>query len=270
MIVFPRAKINIGLTIVRKRDDGFHDIETIFYPVGLTDALEFIVPAKPGSADRLTVTGTGAGCATADNLVVRAAGLMREKYKFPCLKIHLHKMIPPGSGLGGGSSDASSMLMLLNRYFCLRANEQELLTLALMLGSDCPFFIKGTPVLAIGRGELFTPLPCFLNGYYIVIVRENIHISTPLAYANSKPRGSSSGLKELIKAPLEKWRDSIANDFEEYAFREHPRLQDLKQGMYEAGALFSSMSGSGSAIFGIFSKEPVSPPRGNIIWQGWL
>ncbi len=160
--------------------------------------------------------------------------------------------------------------MLLNRYFCLRANEQELLTLALMLGSDCPFFIKGTPVLAIGRGELFTPLPCFLNGYYIVIVRENIHISTPLAYANSKPRGSSSGLKELIKAPLEKWRDSIANDFEEYAFREHPRLQDLKQGMYEAGALFSSMSGSGSAIFGIFSKEPVSPPRGNIIWQGWL
>jgi 4-diphosphocytidyl-2-C-methyl-D-erythritol kinase len=270
MITFPKAKINIGLTIVRKRDDGFHDIETIFYPAGITDALEFVVPQPISGQDNLTVTGLATDCLPEDNLVLKAVDLLRTKYEFPFLNIHLHKLIPPGSGLGGGSSDASAMLMLLNRTFKLQIGRQELEEMALTLGSDCPFFIHGTPVLATGRGELFTPLNCFLDGYYLIIVRENIHISTRLAYANNKPRGKKSGLEELIKAPVEEWKENIKNDFEEYAFREYPRLESIKEGMYNAGALYSSMSGSGSAIFGIFRTRPVSPPTGNIIWQGWL
>ncbi|MFO7574170.1 MAG: 4-(cytidine 5'-diphospho)-2-C-methyl-D-erythritol kinase [Bacteroidales bacterium] len=269
MVTFPKAKINIGLTIVRKRDDGFHDIETIFYPAGLSDALEFVVSEAGLGPDELTVTGVAAGCRPEENLVIKAVNLLRAKYKIPFLRIHLHKVIPPGSGLGGGSSDASAMLMLLNRTFKLQIGRQELEDMALKLGSDCPFFIQGSPVLATGRGEVFTSLPCFLDGYYLVIVRENIHISTPLAYANSKPHGKTSGLEELIKAPLEEWKNNIKNDFEEYAFREHPRLELLKQGLYDSGALYSSMSGSGSAIYGIFRTKPESPPPGNIIWQGW-
>ena len=270
MITFPKAKINIGLTIVRRRDDGFHDIETIFYPTGLSDALEFVVQEAVVGPDILTVTGLDSGCRQEDNLVIRAINLFREKYDIPGLRIHLHKLIPPGSGLGGGSSNASAMLMLLNRYFKLQIGRQEIEEMALKLGSDCPFFIQGTPVLATGRGEVFTPLPCFLDGYYLVIVRENIHISTPVAYAKSRPRGKTSGLEEMIKRPVEEWEKTITNDFEEYAFREHPRLALLKQGIYDAGALYSSMSGSGSAIYGIFRTKPTTSPPGNIIWQGWL
>lgn len=270
MLTFPRAKINIGLTIVRKRDDGFHDIETIFYPIPLADALEF-VPAGPDAvSDTLTVTGVADLGNPADNLVTKAVSLLRTRYPVPYLRIHLLKTIPPGSGLGGGSSDASAMLVLLNRYFGLQASQEELLTLALQLGSDCPFFIRPEPVLATGRGEIFTPLRCLLTGYYLVLVRDDIHISTPMAYAGSKPRGSEAGLAGLVTAPVEEWKDRVVNDFEEYAFRQHPRLSMLKQGMYDAGAIYSSMSGSGSAIYGIFTSRPNTPPPGNIIWQGEL
>lgn len=270
MITFPRAKINIGLTIVSKRTDGFHEIETIFYPAGISDVLEFVVPRERVLSDQLVVSGVVTDCRPEDNLAVRAVSLMRERYNIPFLRIHLHKVIPPGSGLGGGSSDASAMLLLLNRYFRLQINQDELGEMALKLGSDCPFFIRQTPQLATGRGEIFTPLNCFLDGYYLVIVREGIHISTRLAYSESKPRGRVSGLERLIMEPIIEWKNSIVNDFEEYAFREYPLLAGLKQGMYDAGALYSSMSGSGSAVYGIFSSRPTTPPAGNIIWQGWL
>jgi 4-diphosphocytidyl-2-C-methyl-D-erythritol kinase len=270
MIAFPKAKINIGLSIVRRRDDGFHDIETVFYPTRFTDALEFVVAGDEPDADEITVTGIDSGCRSEDNLVIKAVKLLRETNDIPWLRIHLHKMIPPGSGLGGGSSDASTMLMLLNRYFNLQAGTQDLQSIALRLGSDCPFFIQGAPVLATGRGEIFSSLPCFLNGYYLIIIRENIHISTPLAYSNSKPRGRASGLGELIMTPVEEWKDAIKNDFEEYAFREYPALAKIKKAMYDSGAIYSSMSGSGSAIYGIFTSKPYTLPAGKIIWQGWL
>ena len=272
MITFPRAKINTGLNIIRKRSDGFHDIETIFYPVGLSDALEFVVPAESVAEDELSVTGFPAGCPSSENLAVRAATLMRERFEFPYLKIHLHKSIPPGSGLGGGSSDAAGMLMLLNRYFNLGATGNDLKSMALTLGSDCPFFINGSPVLATGRGEIFDPLPCFLDGAYIVIIHEGIHISTPLAYSKSNPRGRGSGLKELIELPREEWREMITNDFEDYAFNAFPVLADIKSSLYRAGAFYSSMSGSGSAMYGLFPEEPANKAliQGNIIYQGWL
>jgi 4-diphosphocytidyl-2-C-methyl-D-erythritol kinase len=272
MITFPRAKINTGLNIIRKRSDGFHDIETIFYPVGLSDVLEFVVPAESISEDELTVTGFPAGCPSSENLAVRAAILMRERFEFPCIKIHLHKSIPPGSGLGGGSSDAAGMLMLLNRYFNLGATGNDLKTMALKLGSDCPFFIEGKPVLATGRGEIFDPLPCFLDGAYIVIIHEGIHISTPLAYSKSVPRGKSPGLKELLELPREDWREKMTNDFEDYAFQAFPVLADIKASLYRAGAFYSSMSGSGSAIYGLFAGVPANPAliQGTVIHQGWL
>ncbi|MBE0676502.1 MAG: 4-(cytidine 5'-diphospho)-2-C-methyl-D-erythritol kinase [Bacteroidales bacterium] len=272
MVTFPRAKINIGLNIIRKREDGFHDIETIFYPTGLCDALEFVIPVEGLEADTLTGTGFAAGCPVDDNLVVRAVRLLREDYEIPFLRIHLHKMIPPGSGLGGGSSDAAHMLMLLNRYFDLGIANEVLMEKSLTLGSDCPFFIYGSPAIATGRGELFDKLGCFLEGNYLVIVHEGIHISTPIAYRNSKPHVRDTHLADLIGTPSHSWKNTIENDFEEYAFSIHPRLAEIKESLYESGAWYSAMSGSGSAVYGLYSKKPERPSliKGTIIYEGWL
>lgn len=270
MVVFPKAKINIGLNIIGKRTDGYHNIETLFLPVGLCDALEF-VPAGQGTAnDELTVSGSMNGVNPADNLVFKAVKLLRQRTPFPRLRIHLHKVIPTGSGLGGGSSDASSMLVGLNRYFSLGFTCEELQNLALELGSDCPVFISGTPAFASGRGEIFEPAPKIPDGLRIVIVHEGIHISTPEAYRNSRPAIPAVRLRELTQRPAEEWRDTIRNDFEEYAFGMYPQLADIKASMYRAGAIYSSMSGSGSAVYGLFMGEPRFPEKikGTIIFKG--
>jgi 4-diphosphocytidyl-2-C-methyl-D-erythritol kinase len=269
MVTFPRAKINIGLFITEKRGDGYHNIESLFAPVGLSDALEFVEAGDNCQSDELTVTGVMAGCNPADNFVMKALEIVRRKRTIPYQRIHLHKAIPAGSGLGGGSSDASAMLLALNKRYSVGYNAQDLHQAALSIGSDCPFFINCAPVIATGRGELFEPAPPLPSGLKIVIVHDGIHISTPEAYANCTPRRRTRGLRELISQPLSEWRESITNDFEEYAFRRFPRLAEIKESLYVAGAVYSSMSGSGSAVYGLFVGDPDTHViKGNIIYCG--
>jgi 4-diphosphocytidyl-2-C-methyl-D-erythritol kinase len=272
MVTFPKAKINIGLYITGKRGDGYHNIETLFHPVDLCDALEFVPAPTEASTDELIVSGLVTDCNPADNLVIKALNLLREKLPIPHLRIHLHKAIPAGSGLGGGSSDASAMLVALNKFFSLGISSDNLKEMSLKIGSDCPVFIAGTPVMASGRGEVFSPAPQLPAGLTLIIVHEGIHISTAEAYRNCSPQMPDRTLSELIAGPVERWKGTIKNDFEEYAFAQHPILAEIKESMYRAGALYSSMSGSGSAIYGLFSGEPeqVSLIRGRIIFNGPL
>jgi 4-diphosphocytidyl-2-C-methyl-D-erythritol kinase len=259
MVIFPKAKINIGLRITEKRSDGFHNIETIFYPVHLCDALEFIIPEKPLKEDVLSVTGLLAGQDTADNLVLKAVKKVREVRAFPFLRIHLHKAIPAGAGLGGGSSDASSFMNALNKYFNLDLGNGKLKQLSAELGSDCPFFIDCVPSFAKGRGEILTSLKPVPAGFHLVIVNPGIHINTREAYGNITPGQPDSSLKELYDLDPSKWKDLILNDFEESVFRRHPRIHEIKKSLYKMGALYSSMSGSGSTVYGIFLSKPDIP-----------
>ena len=253
MIVFPNCKINLGLHVLRKRTDGYHDIETVMYPVELNDALEFI----PNEKDSLTVTGiTFEQKNITDNLVYKALAVIRRYREVPPLKIHLHKAIPSGFGLGGGSSNASFMLTALNKEFNLGFSVEELKQFALEIGSDCPFFISNTPSLSQGRGEVLTALNVNISNYYIMIVSPQIHISTAEAYSLIKPNNSRDSLSQIIEKPITDWSKLLVNDFEEPIFKKHPILKDIKSQLYEKGALYSSMSGSGSAIYGIFETKP--------------
>jgi 4-diphosphocytidyl-2-C-methyl-D-erythritol kinase len=269
MIVFPKAKINLGLRITRKRSDGYHDIETLFYPVGLSDALEFIVTDEHLHKDILTVTGINTGSDPDDNLVIKALRKLREEYSFPFLKVHLHKVIPVGAGLGGGSSDAVFILKAVNRFFDLSIDDIKLKAIALELGSDCPFFIDNIPAFATGRGELLVPVGSVLSGYYIIILNPGVGINTRQAYQNCFPKESRESLLLLTKRSVKKWKNLIINDFEEYAFKKYPLIGEIKNELYNSGALFSSMSGSGSSVYGIFSKKPEIPVRLKdfVIWE---
>jgi 4-diphosphocytidyl-2-C-methyl-D-erythritol kinase len=259
MVIFPQAKINIGLRVIEKRTDGFHNIETIFYPVCLCDALEFIVPEEPLKEDILTLTGLMTGQDPADNLVIKAVRKIRELKAIPFLKLHLHKAIPAGAGLGGGSSDASALMNSLNKYFDQGTTGDGLKKISLDLGSDCPFFIDPVPSFAEGRGEILTPLPPLQKGLFLVLVNPGIHINTREAYGNIKPGRSESDLRELYRLDISKWKDQIINDFEASVFKMHPQIRKIKERLYEMGAIYSSMSGSGSTVYGIFQKKPVIP-----------
>ncbi len=272
MIVFPKAKINLGLRITRRRSDGFHDIETIFYPIGLTDALEFAVSGTSDNRDLLTVTGINPGGLPEDNLVVKAAVRLREIRRFPFLKIHLHKVIPTGAGLGGGSSDGALLLKAVNRHFNLKIDANTIKTAALELGSDCPFFIDAVPSFATGRGEVMKDLPEVLKGFYLVLMNPGVEINTREAYQNCRPEIPATTLEEIISRPITDWKVLIMNDFEEYAFRKHPVIKDIKTGLYDCGADFSLMSGSGSSAYGIFNEKPRIPDhlKKYLIWEGIL
>jgi len=259
MIAFPIAKINIGLRVTGKRNDGFHDIETIFYPVGLCDALEFVVPSGQVTTDELTVTGINIGSRPDKNLVMRCVRKMRENYPVPNLKIHLHKAIPPAAGLGGGSSDAACMIKAINKCFSLSLNETTLKSIALDLGSDCPFFIDPVPSCATGRGEILKPVSNILDGYNIVLINPRIRISTRDAYNNCVPSKPKKSLEQLVTLHPSDWKKLIANDFEDYAFKLYPEIREIKRSLYGAGAVYSSMSGSGSTVYGIFDKKPEIP-----------
>ena len=253
MVVFPNCKINLGLHVLRKRTDGYHDIETVMYPVGLNDALEFI----PSEKDSLTVTGiTFEQKNMADNLVYKALAIVRKYKEIPPLNSHLHKAIPSGAGLGGGSSNASFMLTALNKEFNLGFSTEDLKKFALEIGSDCPFFISNIPSLSQGRGEILTALDVDISNYYIMIVSPQIHISAAEAYSLIKPNDSRDLLSQIIEKPITEWSKLLVNDFEEPIFKKHPILKDIKSQLYEKGALYSSMSGSGSAIYGIFETKP--------------
>jgi 4-diphosphocytidyl-2-C-methyl-D-erythritol kinase len=272
MITFPKAKINFGLRITGKRSDGFHEIETIFYPIGLCDALEFVVAKAPVYDDQLVVSGFKIGTSQDNNLVIKAVRKIRENFPLPFLKVHLHKAIPAGAGLGGGSSDAACMLRTLNRYFDCGLSYGQLKSYALELGSDCPFFIECTPSLARGRGEILSAVKPFLEGYHIILVNPGISISTREAYLYTS---ISQSKKELAKVPdsdPDTWKKMISNDFEDFAFNLHPGIADLKRTLYRSGAVFSSMTGSGSSVYGIFRTKPgISEKlRKFVIYEGLL
>lgn len=271
MIVFPVSKLNIGLRITGKRDDGFHNIETIFYPVGLSDALEFVVQEHT-TKDTITISGIKIGNDTDNNLIIKTLKRLRSRFRFPFLKVHLHKAIPVGAGLGGGSSDAACMLKAVNKHFELNISNNELKAIALELGSDCPFFIDGSPSFATGRGEVITHLKPMLSGFYLVLINPGIGINTAEAYKNCQPAVPEESLSSLYLTPVAEWKNRIVNDFEEYAFRIHPFISEIKTELYNSGALFSLMSGSGSSVYGLFSKKPVLPEklRKFVIWEGLL
>lgn len=272
MIVFPIAKINLGLRIVSKRPDGYHNIETIFFPVNLHDALEFVVSDTNFDSDILVTSGIDTGSHGNDNLVIKAAVKLRQSHQFPYLKIHLHKAIPAGAGLGGGSSDAAFFLKAVNKFLNLGIAESELKSIALELGSDCPFFIDHKPVYAVGRGEILKPVSLSLDGYYLVLLNPRLHVSTKEAYGNCVPRMPETRLENLINRPVEDWKNFIYNDFEEFAFTKFPLIGDLKNELYDSGALFSLMSGSGSSVFGIFREKPQLSDKITefVIWEARL
>ncbi|MEJ7626796.1 MAG: 4-(cytidine 5'-diphospho)-2-C-methyl-D-erythritol kinase [Ferruginibacter sp.] len=251
MILFPNAKINIGLQITGKRPDGFHDIETIFYPVTVKDALEII------SSDTFHFKVTGNALIDVHtNSSVKAWQLLRNDFpSISEINMHLHKNIPSGAGLGGGSADAAFCLQLLNTKYELGLSRSRLLGYALQLGSDCPFFIINTPCYATGRGEKLDEINLDLSAYRILIVYPGIHINTAEAFSEINKFSATNLLKEFVSNPVETWKNNIINDFEEPVFRSHPSIKGLKNKLYEHGALYASMSGSGSTVFGIFSKN---------------
>jgi len=256
MISFPKAKINIGLRVIEKRQDGFHDIETLFYPIPLSDALEFVAVQVKGKEDELVTTGINIMTKPDKNLVIKAVRTLRARYPVPPLRIHLHKAIPAGSGLGGGSSDASCMIKSIDKCFRFGITGEEMKEIALELGSDCPFFLNPVPSAAKGRGEKLTPVHPFLTGYHLVLLNPGFLISTREAYHNCIPSKRDGNLEDIITLPVSSWKKSIRNDFEGFVFRVYPLAGDLKRALYRSGAVYSSMTGSGSSVYGIFSGRP--------------
>jgi len=253
MLFFPNAKINIGLSVTEKRSDGFHNLETVFYPVLISDILEFTFSENKTSFNN---TGLKINIPDKENLVLKAYNLLKNEFKLPELSIHLHKIIPFGAGLGGGSSDAAFMLKVLNEYFNLKLPEKSLIKLAGMLGSDCPFFIKNNPVFAEGTGNIFTEIDLDLSEYYILIVKPEIAVGTKEAFKNIVPRKPEISVKDIVKLPVEEWKSGLTNDFEKTVFKLYPEIKKIKDKLYETGAVYAQMSGSGSAVFGIFTKKP--------------
>jgi 4-diphosphocytidyl-2-C-methyl-D-erythritol kinase len=251
MIVFPNAKINIGLNVVEKRPDGFHNIESIFYPVlELFDVLEVIV------SDELKFTSSGISIPgkNQDNLCLKAYHLIKADFDVAPVHIHLHKVIPIGAGLGGGSADAAFTLKVLNQLFGLKLTDEQLIDYARKLGSDCAFFIKNQPVYAFGKGDEFEPIALDLSKFDIKIEYPNIHVGTAEAYAGVHPKKSVTSVKEIIQLPISEWKNELKNDFEDSIFPNHPQIKVLKEEFYSEGALYASMTGSGSAVFGVFEN----------------
>ena len=255
MIAFPNAKINLGLRILQKRPDGFRNIETVFYPVELYDILE-IIPANDGLFS-FTATGIPIPGERSANLCSSAYHLLSSVVRLPPVKIHLHKAIPVGAGLGGGSSDGAFTIKILNDLFGLNLPEEQMVDVARNLGSDCAFFIRNKPAFAYEKGDKFEFLDLDLSKYRIEIITPGIHVNTGEAYSMVKPgRGSGNPdlhLKEIIARPVETWKGTLKNDFEKPLFVKYPELKKLKQDFYDRGAIYASMSGSGSSIYGIFS-----------------
>lgn len=271
MITFPKAKINFGLRVTGKRSDGFHNIETIFYPVPVCDALEFVV-AQNSANDEIVVSGLNINSRHEDNLVIKAVRKLRVNLPVPFLKIHLHKAIPSGAGLGGGSSDAAFMLRAINKYFDYSIDDSVMKSYALSIGSDCPYFIDPVPSIATGRGEVLSHVKPFLEGYFLLLINPGIHISTKEAYLNTNPSQPETGLEELSGSGPAVWKKLIVNDFEEYAFKLYPKIAAIKKALYKSGAVYASMSGSGSAVYGIYEGKPeiTVKLRDNVIYEGYL
>lgn len=256
MIVFPNCKINLGLHILDKREDGFHNLETVFYPVPFRDALEILPNANNASEIEFTGTGLAVDGKTEDNLCIKAYHLLKKDFPYlPSVKIHLHKALPMGAGLGGGSADAAFMLKMLNEKFRLNLSTSQLINYSLQLGSDCPFFIINKPCFATGRGEILEEIAVDLAAYRIVLINPGIHINTGWAFSNLTPAKPVRSVKEIIQQPINTWKEELKNDFEDPVFAAHPAVKEIKDRLYAQGAIYAAMSGSGSTVFGIFSSE---------------
>ena len=262
MLTFPCAKINLGLNITSKREDGYHNLETIFYPVPLTDALEVKLMHDDFPSDEpcdLKITGNAVDCDEKNNLVVKAYTLLAQDFKLPRVHTHLVKRIPMQAGLGGGSADGAFMIRLLDERFRLNMGIAEMERYASRLGSDCAFFITAEPSFATGRGEVLEPVNIAeqnLQGYYIAIVKPAIAVSTREAFQQIICRQPEYCCRDIVRQPVETWKTVLTNDFEEPAFKQYSELADIKQRLYDLGAVYAQMSGSGSAFFGLFRTDP--------------
>lgn len=267
MIAFPNGKINLGLRVIQKRPDGFHDLETAFYPIPLRDILEII--ESPDGATRLLSYGMPMGNEE-DNLCMRAYHLLRRDFpKLPPVHIHLYKAIPPGAGMGGGSADASFTLKLLNKKFKLNIPDSRLFAYALQLGSDCPFFLPNQPALATGRGEILKPFPPLLKGCQIWLCYPEIPISTAALFKKIKPAIPVHSIEEILNKPINQWQGLLINDFEIIMMEMHPEVRHIKKMIMQHGAIYTSMTGTGSAVFGIFpaSASPKNIPGVFNFWK---
>lgn len=257
MISFPNAKINLGLNIVERRPDGYHNIETVFYPIPLTDVLE-IVPAADGTDTTLTCYGNPVDCPPEKNLVMKAYRLMQERYHVPAVSIHLYKHIPDGAGLGGGSSDAAHTLVMLNKMFKLELSDEELAGMAVQLGADCAFFIYNRPMIATGIGDVLSPVDVNLQGMTLLLVKPPVGVDTRTAYSRVKPQEPLMPLTDIISRPLPSWDGLLVNDFEPSVFAALPQLWLIKARLLDTGAQYAAMSGSGSTVFGIFDNDKLA------------
>ncbi len=270
MIYFSPAKINVGLQILKKRADGYHDIQSVMHPIGLCDILEISTSPTTGQDFLFSQSGIRFVGDLENNLCHGAWELIRVETRLPPVQIHLHKQIPVGAGLGGGSSNASTTLLGLNAIADKPLTVKRLSELAANLGSDCPFFLDQKTMLMEGRGEILTPLLLNMDEIYLVLLFPEIHVSTPEAYSGVNPAIPRFQLKEIIKEPLSRWKGHIENDFEKSVFNRYPQLDSLKQELYNRGAIYASLSGSGSSLYGLFKEQPSLPDslRKYVIWEG--
>jgi 4-diphosphocytidyl-2-C-methyl-D-erythritol kinase len=268
MVVFPNAKINLGLNVTGKRPDGFHDIQTLFYPIAFRDILEIIL-SETGKLE-FQVTGLPVPGSMMDNLCVRAYNILEADYPIPPVRIHLHKIIPMGAGLGGGSSDAAFTLVLLNDLFSIGLSTSRMMDYASRLGSDCVFFIENRPVFATGKGDRLEPATLDMKGYSCIVVVPSIHVSTVEAYTSVRAKEPAEPIRMVINRALPEWKDHLFNDFEPTVFARFPAIGSIREQLYTAGAVYASMSGSGSAVYGIFRKHLPGPDQfpGCLTWSG--
>ncbi len=256
MVTFPNAKINLGLDVVAKRPDGYHNLETIFYPVPLQDILEITVTEEEGAPDyTFKMHNAVFEGDNNDNLVVKAYKILASDHKLPKVEMSLYKNIPTGAGLGGGSADAAFALKMLNEIACLNLSDEQLEAYAARIGADCAFFIKNTPAYATGIGNILSPTVCSISGYHLVLVKPDIHISTKEAYSLVTPAAAETPLTEIAELAVEEWKGKMKNDFEKSVFANHPQMKKIKEELYNMGAVYASMSGSGSAFFGLFTGQ---------------
>ena len=256
MLDFSACKVNIGLNVVEKRSDGFHNIETVFYPIEWHDALE-VLETTENQEFKMSFSGSPISGALEDNIVYKAYQIIKKEYSLPPIKVHLHKNIPMGAGLGGGSSNGASFINLIDKTFHLNMPLATKTEIAKQLGSDCAFFIESKPVFATEKGDVFQPLKINLSHYYILIAYPNIHSNTKIAYGGVTPKQPKLSIKTIIETkPIEQWKALLVNDFEASVCKAFSEISSLKQTMYDVGAVYASMSGSGSAVFGIFKERP--------------
>lgn len=258
MLVFPNCKINLGLCVVEKRKDGKHNLETVFYPIPLRDTLEVKPLTHSNESFELITAGSRIEGDPAHNLVVKIYLALQEEFDLPPVSIYLDKHIPMGAGLGGGSSDAAYMMRVLNEQFHLGLSPEDMEQRIAVFGADCPFFIQERPCFATGIGDKMTPLSLSLKSWHIALIKPQESVATKEAYANIIPKAPAMDLRTALQLPVEEWKGKVVNDFEEVVFKIYPQVQAIKETLYDMGAAFALMSGSGSTVFGLFKQSPIS------------